>query len=56
MKIDVEVLDEKTCEDCPYLKIEQRYRVKWEEQDPVYYECGHLGMCQELKEIFKNVL
>ena len=52
MKIDVDVLDDNICENCPYLKIEQRYRVKWEDEDPVYYECSHLGMCEELKEIF----
>ena len=52
MKIDVDVLDEDMCPNCPYLKIEERYKLKWEDQNYIYYECGHLGMCQELKGMF----
>ena len=54
MQIEVNVLDDRICENCPYLKIEQRYQVKWEDEDPIYYECGHLGMCEELKEMFNE--
>ena len=54
MKIDVDVLDESICPDCPYLKIEQRYRLEWHGENFVYYECGHLGMCRELKEMFRE--
>ena len=56
LTIEVSVLNEKICDNCPYLKIEQKYRVRWKDENPVYYECSHLGMCEELKEMYKNAI
>ena len=55
MQIEVRCLDDKICEDCPYLKIEMKYGFKdTGDLCDIFYECGHLGMCEELKEMFNE--
>lgn len=50
MQIEVRCLDDKICEDCPYLKIEMKYGFKdTGDLCDIFYECGHLGMCEELR-------